>query len=79
MAGLVVTTVFLVTVAPGASRSWNFRQISNTTTRSIMNVTSCAMHCRFPIENGMKACRGRPATFAMANCSGSNRSGNGPQ
>ena len=44
-----------------------------------MNVTSCAMHCRFPIENGMKACRGRSTTFSMANCSGSNRSGSGPQ
>ena len=44
-----------------------------------MNVTSCAMHCRFPIENGMKAWRGRSTTFSIANCSGSNRSGSGPQ
>ena len=44
-----------------------------------MNVTSCAMHCRFPIENGMKAWRGRAAILSMVKCSGSNRSGSGPQ
>src|SRR6266480_7775124 len=43
-----------------------------------MNVTSCAMHCRFPIENGMYAWRGRSTTFSIANWSGSNRSASGP-
>ena len=44
-----------------------------------MNVTSCAMHCRLPIENGIMAWRGRSMTFSGANCSGSNRSGSEPQ
>src|SRR5215468_9311782 len=31
-----------------------------------MNVTSCAMHCRLPIENGMKAWRGRSRFGAVS-------------
>jgi len=43
-----------------------------------MNVTSCAMHCRFPIENGMKACRGRPTTLLARSVRQTYRRSSGP-